>query len=206
MNQERETTLRRLHAEGLTDRAIGQRLGLDRSTICNWRRQWGIPAQPNSRLRCRQKRQEAIRQLVDQGLTDGAIGRRLGLRHSSVRLVRQSLGLAPQVNFRHQGALTAARSLNRHRQSLATDYGLPAGLRLREVQIVITLAGVMMATRARLTELLGVRMSPYLETLIATGLVTWWGEWGGVRRLPKTYLLTPYCLGLLARGGQHARH
>ena len=80
-----------LHAEGLNDREIAEKFGINRSTVGSRRRGLGIKAH-NRRLSFTDQ------QLIDlhaEGLNDREKAERLGVTRSTVRVRRRDLGIEP---------------------------------------------------------------------------------------------------------------
>lgn len=83
----------KLYKAGQGDRAIAAALGVKPTTIAAWRRQHAMPSNVPSTRTIGRVQSVRYRELYDQGLTDGAIGRAIGRDRSSVSEWRARAGL-----------------------------------------------------------------------------------------------------------------
>jgi AcrR family transcriptional regulator len=75
-----KATLIRLHAEGLNDRQIAQKLNVNPSTVFEWQRKLGLPANFNKEWNPRQIK-EAY-ELYKQGFTTREIAKKIGIPYA----------------------------------------------------------------------------------------------------------------------------
>lgn len=128
---ERIQAVRRLATQGLSDREIGDELGLTKTSVEKIRRRTGIPA--GKVIKVPPGTVETIRAMAAVGATDGEIGQAVGMSRGAVRGARQRHGVGagnPQLYHQH-GTLGMYRSGCRCSQCTATSRGVAKRSRVR---------------------------------------------------------------------------
>lgn len=93
--------IRKMHAEGHTDRSIGKALGLERDIVCQRRIAMHLPLNPD-RMKHPPADPTRVRELHAEGLTDNLIAERLGTTASRVQRVRSEVLHLPSNRARSQ--------------------------------------------------------------------------------------------------------
>jgi hypothetical protein len=173
---ERLDEIRRLHAEGLTDREIGERLRLSRSEISRKRRELGLPVHWKTILR---RAQQA--QLRSLGLTSAGEMR----RRAYARYARQN-GWPDDLRYREVQILNA---LVRHGPMTRLQLSETIGMRTDRVggngyPALLTDCG---------------KSGTYTASLLSRGLIAYLGRRPGAKPggLAGLYIVTERALNLL---------
>ena len=92
---------KRLYDLGLCDREMAERLGVQKTIVRNWRQRKGILCNPEKLKRVPEQLQEERMRLYKMGLTDGEIGKLVGLTKAGIQSWRRANNLP--VNIREGG-------------------------------------------------------------------------------------------------------
>lgn len=85
--EQRRRRVRQLHKDGLNDRQIGSKLGIDRRDVYNDRRILGLPSNHDDTEGLEEQR-DNVAELHALGFNDYEIGARLGIKRDAVRRAR----------------------------------------------------------------------------------------------------------------------
>ena len=191
---EADGTIRRMHAAGHPDTDIAAVLSVSYRTVTDRRARLGLKAFYSER------KYEAT-----------VAANRLHLERAGVKSLAE---LKRRAHVRYAAGVVPPSAAS----SLATTYGLPPELSLREVQILVALLFHGPATRRAIAERIGATVhrnqrkllagsgpgGTYTAKLIARGLVCYAARGGGrdVGRRPGMYMLTTAALSTLAAHDQ----
>lgn len=116
---DRDEIVRRMHAEGASDKVIGAAIGMSRGAVCGIRKELGLAtARPKAD---RSEWEPELRRLHAEGLTDRQISARTGIKRSIITCRRVALDLpliADRVKSQRKGAARKPRPIPQPKQTL----------------------------------------------------------------------------------------